>query len=226
VITFTLVLLVLAGSWACLDRTQAGQFMIARPIVIGPLYGLWAEAPGLGLAIGLAFEFLYAGRLPVGSHVPPSDTLAALGAAGVLVLEPEFRNLGDAGVATALALPMAEWGRRTDVWVRRVNGQLAERVDERLEQGNLAAIERIPWLALLFAGGVYAGTLLVFYLGAPAIMHVLSLPGWLKAGFGFFLAGLPLIGLAESAATLDLRRFPKAAIAGLTLGIVLLLVVT
>ncbi len=223
-LTLTLLWLVLAGTAVCLDRTQAVQLMVSRPVVIGPLFGFWAGEPMLGAAVGVALEFLYAGRLPVGSHVPPSDTLAAVGAAGLLVAVPELRTLGGAGLATAVALPLAELGRDVDILVRKANGRIAGRVDDMLREGDLTHIEKAPWLALLFAAGVYAAVLALFFVVAGTLLARVTLSGWLATAFGFFLAGLPLLGLAESSATLDLRRFPRAAVLGLMVGMGLLVV--
>ena len=219
----TLVLLVIAGSLICLDRTQAFQVMVSRPVVVGTLLGIWAKAPLEGAAIGVAFEFLYAGRLPVGSNVPPSDTLAALGAAGILVLVPGFKGMGYAGYAAALALPLAEWGRFLDISVRRMNGRIAERIDALVSEGDFSYVESAPWLALFLAGGAYALTLFVFYVLSTLIIVLAGdPPAWLNGAFALFLTGLPLIGFAESASTLDVRRFARWAAAGLAVGIFVL----
>lgn len=217
------LLLIVVGALVCLDRTQMVQAMLSRPIVIGPLLGLWGDAPDAGLAIGLGFEFLYAGRLPVGSHVPPSDTLAAFGAAGILVLVPGMTQLSDAGYASALALPLAEWGRGLDVWIRKFNGRLSAQTETLLGQGRLAVAEIVPWIALLAAAMAYALTLFVFFLIATlAIVIIGPLPGWARTGLAVFAGGLPLIGLAESVASLDLPRFGTWAVVGLGIGIFLL----
>lgn len=220
-----LALLVLAGALLSLDRIQAFQVMVSRPIVAATLLGWWAGAPMEGAAIGAAFEFLYAGRLPVGSNVPPCDTLAAIGAAGILVLIPGFTGWGNAGLAAALALPLAEWGRVLDVWLRRVNGRIAARIDALVGAGDLSYVEPAMWLSLSIAGLAYALSLLFFYLTSTLVVLIVGrLAPWADQAFSLFLAGLPLVGLAESTATLDLRRYAGWAAAGLAAGIAVLLV--
>ncbi len=220
-----LLLLVAIGAWVCLDRTQALQIMISRPIVIGPALGLWAGVPLEGTLVGAAFEFLYAGRLPVGSNIPPSDTLAAMGAAGILVLVPDFSGLGNAGLAVAFALPLAEWGRVIDVWVRRLNGRIADRIDETIAAGDLSFIRAANWLSLWLAGAVYAITLLIFYITSTlALIFVAPMPEWANAALALFLTALPLVGFAESVAALDVRRYSNWAIAGLAVGTLLVVV--
>jgi mannose/fructose/N-acetylgalactosamine-specific phosphotransferase system component IIC len=219
----TFALLIVAGSLICLDRTQAFQVMLSRPVVLAPLLGLWAGELALGAAIGIAFEFLYAGRLPVGSNIPPCDTLAALGAAGILVLVPALDTPGEAGLAVAIALPLAEWGRVVDVWIRRVNGRIASRIDELVSEGDISYVEVGPLLSLAIAALAWGTSLLFFFTFSTLAIAVIGrLPGWLDAGLSLFLAGLPLLGLAESATTLDLRRFSLWAAAGLAVGLLVL----
>ncbi len=220
----TFALLTIVGSLICLDRTQAFQIMLSRPVVLAPLLGWWAGEPALGAAIGIAFEFLYAGRLPVGSNIPPCDTLAAVGAAGILVLVPALDTPGEAGLAVAVALPLAEWGRVVDVWIRRTNGRIAGRIDELVVAGDISYIEVAPWISLTVAMLAWSATLFFFFATSTlAIALIGRLPAWLDLAFALFLAGLPLLGLAESASTLDLRRFSLWAAAGLSVGILVLI---
>jgi mannose/fructose/N-acetylgalactosamine-specific phosphotransferase system component IIC len=222
----TLALLVIAGSLICLDRTQAFQTMLSRPVVIGVALGFWAGHVAGGAAIGVAFEFLYAGRLPVGSNVPPSDTLAALGAGGLLVLVPRYGDLDHAGMAAAFALPLAEWGRFVDITVRRVNGRIASRIDALVAEGDYGYVEAAPWLAMAVAGLAFGLSLLVFYVTASVLIVFLGEPpAWLRHAFGLFVTGLPLVGFADSASTLDMRRFARWAAAGLAAGILVLWVI-
>lgn len=221
----TLVLLVIVGSLICLDRTQWLQVMVSRPIVLAPIMGWFAGMPLLGASIGLAFEFLYAGRLPVGSHVPPSDTLAAWGATGLLVLSPDMQTFAGAGFCAALALPMAEVGRGVDIWIRKMNGRLAARVEQALRRGDLKLLEVTPWRSLLLGMALYGLVLLAFFMLGMALASLLwpMVPPWLATAFALFLAGLPILGLAESSSSLDPNRFPRSAVVGLAAGIALLM---
>ena len=53
-----------------LDVTAIGQFMVSRPIVVGPLVGLVTGHPELGLTLGALTELLWIADVPVGSHLP------------------------------------------------------------------------------------------------------------------------------------------------------------
>jgi len=63
-----------------LDTVYAGQFMVSRPVIAGPILGLVAGNPGAGIIMGLWFELLYAGNVPVGSTIPPSGVISAAAA--------------------------------------------------------------------------------------------------------------------------------------------------
>ena len=65
-----------------LDNVQAGQFLISRPALVGPLLGWLNGCPLEGAKIGLLTELIYMDFIPIGGVVPPNGTVAA--AAGVL----------------------------------------------------------------------------------------------------------------------------------------------
>jgi mannose/fructose/N-acetylgalactosamine-specific phosphotransferase system component IIC len=60
-----------------LDASHAGQLMISRPLVLGPLIGLAFGQPGLGLGLGALYELFGLEEIPVGGHVPLNATVAA-----------------------------------------------------------------------------------------------------------------------------------------------------
>jgi len=65
-----------------LDAVQAGQFLLSRPALVGPLLGWLNGCPAEGAKIGILLELIYIDFIPVGGVVPPNGTAAA--AAGVL----------------------------------------------------------------------------------------------------------------------------------------------
>ena len=126
-----------------LDRDCAGQLMLSRPAVIGPVLGLAFSEPGLGAALGLLWEMLSLDLLQIGSHLPVN---AVVSAAASLLLA-----LGPAGVAPELAFPAGlafGWAharletrrrRGRDGLGRIIEGRLARGQEPRL--GGLAARE-------------------------------------------------------------------------------------
>jgi len=86
---------------------QVGQFMLSRPIVMGPLLGLLWHSPQNGLALGACCELLSLDDLPVGDRLPLNATVAA-GAALLLTCGPR-------PLPVAAALPVgffAAWAHK------------------------------------------------------------------------------------------------------------------
>jgi len=80
-----------------LDVVQFGQFMISRPLVLGPLLGLLFGLPQTGLALGACCELFSLDDLPVGGSLPLNATVAVSAA---LLL-----NCGPRAVPPEVALP-------------------------------------------------------------------------------------------------------------------------
>ena len=82
-----------------LDTVLVGQWLLSRPLVVGPLLGWMTGDVEAGLAMGALTEVFCLEELPVGSVVPPNGAVAA--STAVLLVA------GPAHVSPALALPMA-----------------------------------------------------------------------------------------------------------------------
>jgi mannose/fructose/N-acetylgalactosamine-specific phosphotransferase system component IIC len=177
-----------AASLIELDASAAGQFMIGRPIVLGPVLGAALGQLGLGAGLGILCELLSLEDLPVGGKLPLNATVA-ISAALILAL-------GRSPVTPELALPVglaAGWGHgRWDGFVRRRRAALNAAVESRLGAG-LA-----PRLGALAAGQLLkqaAGTfalLLAVLLGRGALHRCeLAAPVALQSGLRFGLAISP-----------------------------------
>ena len=69
-----------------LDRTAAFQFLISRPIVASVITGIALGEPAVGLGAGLVLELLWLGIHPLGTSIPPDDTVVAISVpAGVII---------------------------------------------------------------------------------------------------------------------------------------------
>jgi mannose/fructose/N-acetylgalactosamine-specific phosphotransferase system component IIC len=60
-----------------LDVSAVGQFMLCRPIAIGPLVGWLCGYPEIGLEMGALIELIWIGDLPVGAHLPMDLSILA-----------------------------------------------------------------------------------------------------------------------------------------------------
>ena len=60
-----------------LDAVQAGQFLLSRPAIVGPLLGWLNGCAAEGARLGILIELIYIDFIPVGGVIPPNGAVAA-----------------------------------------------------------------------------------------------------------------------------------------------------
>lgn len=102
-----------------LDVQSVGQWMLHRPIVLGPLLGLMTGQWELGAAMGVTLELLYADALPIGSWIPPNAAVAtgsSLILSSMQDLPPGACLLAGLAMGSAYSLwadqPLRQWRSR------------------------------------------------------------------------------------------------------------------
>lgn len=204
----------LAGLLAMLvgiDRVAFAQFMISRPIVVGPLTGLVFGNALVGLEIGMLLELLWLGRLPVGAAIPPDDTQVAVGAT-VLALSME-RMLGLEGMPIVLlcvltAIPLGKFGQTFDRLARNVNDRYNNQALAALENNDLPRVERLHLAGLLsFALSSLATALMIVLCGSVILFFAapLLIDTVREAGLGLQYS-LILVGAAALLGTINVNR--------------------
>lgn len=131
-----LVLAVLALALTELDAVHAGQFMISRPIVFGPIFGFLFGQPDAGVLLGVLFEFFSLEDFPVGANIVPSATLSA-GAAILLVSEPPAVPLE---LAFPAGLALGQVQRLSERALRRRHEVVAHEAARKLSGGKDSAL--------------------------------------------------------------------------------------
>lgn len=198
---FALTLCVFLGAVLWLDRVFMLQALLSRPIVLGPLLGLAAHNPPLGLLIGASLELMWLNAPPVGAFLPYDDSFCAAVAVPVgAVAATALTTQEAAGVALFVCLPTTLVGRWIDTRIRLSNQSLLPSDPARL-------LERLPkamYLALgrsfLYALGAIAICTAVLG-GTVYLMKDVLPPPVLRA-----LACLPLIGIVIGLAGLITSR--------------------
>ena len=111
-----------------LDTVQAGQFLLSRPALVGPLLGWLNGFPLEGARLGVIIELLYMDFIPVGGVVPPNGAVAA----AVAVLAHTAGGLAPslaffAGLAAGSLFAPLEYRLRAarSSWGRRLDAQVA-----------------------------------------------------------------------------------------------------
>jgi mannose/fructose/N-acetylgalactosamine-specific phosphotransferase system component IIC len=187
-----------------LDAVSIGQFMISRPLVVGPALGLALGRADTGLLVGSLVELFGLDELPVGGNLPINGTVAA---ASCLLLA-----LGPAGLPLALALPaglFSGWAHgRGESFLRQERAKLCHTAEESLVRGRLprfgifsvrSLASQACWTALLFAGAVGL-------LGPALGWFWPRLPRTLKAGLDFGLLACPSLAAAGLLSALWVKR--------------------
>lgn len=201
----------LAGLLLGLDRTAVGQFMLARPVVAGPLTGWLIGDPLVGLQVGALVELLWLGRLPVGAAIPPDDTQVAVAATVLAVAAGQYYSLEGITLilfSVLVAMPLGKVGQVFDRLARSRNARLARQAESDLKSGRTAQLERRHLQGLVHFAAAALGTYLF-----------IVLPGWLLVRFagerllpaldgvdGWLLLAFPLVGTATILGTINVSR--------------------
>ncbi len=193
----------LAATWGgiCyLDRTAAFQVMLHRPLVVAPVMGAIFGDFAAGAQVGAVLELLYIVRLPVGASIPPDDTGAAMFAGAAAAASSSSIGLNPGSFAAILLLSVfcAELGKYADRLVRRMNGRIAHLAIERLDRGDVLAVEN-GLMAGLVLFGIFGMALALLFsgLGVCTARFLLTRFGpESQYEFGVLLPAIPLLGAA------------------------------
>jgi mannose/fructose/N-acetylgalactosamine-specific phosphotransferase system component IIC len=185
--------------------------MISRPVVVAPLIGLFLNNIYAGLIIGALIELIWIDRLPIGTYIPPNDSIAAVVAISITALggsslggvSPELIALG-----VLLAIPCGMMAKQMDVMIIRSNDTLSDKALEDAKENNIKAIERKNYLGLIKVFSFYAVFLLVVLtILIPFVIWIYpKFNGTLLRALSFTYYFLPLLGIAVAINMLKLRN--------------------
>ncbi len=208
---FTDIILVsFCGSLLCLDRVFI-QAMISRPVVIAPIIGLLLHNLYAGLIIGAFIELIWIDRLPIGTYIPPNDSLTAVVATSTAVIagsksggvSPELISL-----SVLMAIPCGILAQQMDVLVIKSNDVLSDRALSDAKENNILAIEQKNYLGLIKIFLFYIFFLLAFQaIFIPFVIwayHKFNVTVLTALSFTYYF--LPLLGIAVAINMLKLRK--------------------
>jgi PTS system mannose-specific IID component len=138
-----------AGAVLHLDRTYVLQVMISRPLIASTIAGAILGDPLTGLTAGMALELLWLGIQPLGTSIPPHDTLVSLVVPSAAILALRIVDTSQMSTPTGvialsilLSLPLGEVGRVVDIRLRKKNGALLAQVNEEIGTGDIVPVAR------------------------------------------------------------------------------------
>lgn len=183
------------------EITAFGQFMISRPIVVGPLFGFLLGDIKAGLWIGMIIELIWIGAIPMGAAIPNDITsIAILSTVWSLRSFPEH-NATASIIAMMIAVPAGVLYRYLDIKQRYFNVHIVHWVEAGIEQGLeyritiatylgllLFMVKGVVFYALMILAGEWLLKIIYFRMPQSLLLHLQWIWYLLPvAGFGVFL---------------------------------------
>ncbi len=182
------VILLLFAGFIALDTTGGPQVLISEPLVSCSIVGYILGSTDTGLMIGMMFQLLWFGYLPLGAvRIPDSNLAAFITAVSLITVRSLFQMDAVeqiAAVVPALLVGIAAGfaGSKLIAYARRRNAVMSDRLLDRLERNKDIAIERSHFLGMMRS--VLRG-MLIFLVLTPVSMAgcaaIILLPEGLKA---------------------------------------------
>lgn len=198
-----------------LDETAVGQFMVSRPIVVGPLVGWLIGRTDIGLDMGALIELIWIGDVPVGAHLP-LDLMMLTGTSVALACELVANSNPHAAMTYALgiAIPLAALSTEGEIVLRKFHIRWLHFAQRMAFSGHLKTFE---WLNTIVLAEQWLKGFLVS-VACLTLAHLSSSLFYLLAGVlggkvieGFYYAHWLLLALGCSA-VIDLLVEKKTSV--------------
>lgn len=204
-----IILLSFCGGLLCLDRVFL-QAMISRPVVIAPIIGIILNNPYAGLVIGAVVELFWIDRIPVGTYIPPNDSIVAVLATSIACLADQERGVTSPeliALAVLCAMPFGIIAQKMDTLIIKSNDRLSDRALEDAKTGNINAIEKINYYSLI---KVFLFIVLFLSVSQAILVPAVAwcypkLPPPLIKMLTLTYCFLPIVGIAAALNTIKLR---------------------
>jgi mannose/fructose/N-acetylgalactosamine-specific phosphotransferase system component IIC len=215
-----IILAALVAAILSIDRNAFGQFQLSRPMVSALIMGAFLGCPAEGAVVGLIYELLFLGSLPVGSFIPYHPLFPSL--VSVLLIgmyEGPRPPMELVGLAVLLGMPTAFLDRAVNIQWRRSNERAFHRAMVYLRLGRTDLLQLQHILSALRAGLYHGGSfLLTGVFLVPLFNTILKSSQYLPERFAI-MAMIPFfMGLAGIASDRTTRKGWKGFTLGLVLG--------
>jgi mannose/fructose/N-acetylgalactosamine-specific phosphotransferase system component IIC len=183
------------GGVIALDITGFGPWLIAQPMVAGPLFGwLMGGQVATGVIIGGVVQLLWMDITPVGVGIP-YDAMAVTLLAIFWSTLTAPASLSKVVLALILAVPFGSVFKMMDQWARRLNTRILHHMETVKDE----------YLSVALSAAITAGLVWSFLRYAISYFIAMLMGAWLWGKIGYF-AKLPSVdrGLAMAAILLPL----------------------
>ena len=208
--TLQIVTIALIGGIFCLDRIYA-QTLISRPVVTGALLGLILGDFRTGLIIGAILELIWIDQAPIGTMVPPNDTVSTILITACTILAGNHLGaLSRELIAFSIFVlcPSAILAQHLDIFIFRNNDGLARIALSCAMRGDIRGVERQHLFALLKAFVLSVLLILVLLVAGYYILigvyPVLTVQ--LMKALNYIYYFIPILGVAVALNTINLER--------------------
>jgi len=195
-----------AGGIICLDRIFL-QVMISRPVVAGPIIGMILKDPLTGLLCGALVELIWMDRLPIGTYIPPNDTVTTVIITAAAILAGNIFGLHTRELATfciLFFLPLGYVSQQMDTFVIKFNDRLSKKALSDAEHGDIESVSGKHLQGLLKS--LMATVLFIFiflYLGVYLVVWIFPLlPPFALKTLTLCYYFIPLLGIAVAITTI------------------------
>ena len=163
-----IILLALAG-FVALDTTGGPQLLISEPLVSCTLAGYILGSVETGIMIGMLFQLLWFGYLPLGAVRMPDSNMSAfistvsLITAGKIFTMDAIEQMAAIIPALLFGLGAGIAGSKLQTAVRRLNGAASDRLLDKLEEGESFSIEyrHLHGMLRSFSRGILMACILI-----------------------------------------------------------------
>ncbi|HPJ97075.1 MAG TPA: PTS sugar transporter subunit IIC, partial [Syntrophales bacterium] len=200
-----ITLATLAGTILCLDRI-AFQLMLSRPIIVAPVAGLILGAPLTGLWVGALIEVFWINKAPLGTYLPPNDSIVAVVTAiTVIILAEHVPLIRQETIVLAILcfLPLGFFSQKLEPLTVRFNEKLSDKALREIDSGAFPIKRLSPTLPLLiYACYTFSLMTLSLVLGLAVIPWIYQhLPPFAQTALFYTYFTLPPIGVAVALTT-------------------------
>ena len=197
------------GAVLCLDRVCV-QAMVSRPIVAAPILGFVFNDPLTGLAAGAFIELIWIDRLPIGTYIPPNESLVAVVITGATILAGQ--SLGHTtkellALSILICIPLGRMSQWLDKRIIESNDNLSISAIEDAKVGNLDGLSRRHLHAVAKYFFIYL-TIITAMLTLSIMILIMVypvLPAVAQKTLTLTYFFMPILGIAVGINTINLR---------------------
>ena len=199
-VLFRILIASLIGAILCLDRILI-QVMLSRPVVAATIIGAILGSPFTGLAVGAIIEIFWVNNSPLGTFVPPNDSVVAIVTTITVVILGEKLPLEPKEllvISILFYLPVGFLSQKLEPLTARFNEHVSDKALQEAESAgkNMLTINPTGPILIYF---VYAFSLIVLSLAIGLIFIPWlfgQLPAFAHKALLYTYYPLPLIGVA------------------------------